>query len=518
MPAALATVLTLVIVLFSTGPAAAGTATADPQPIPLVPLAQAKEALSKVLSLAAPPKADRPRKDASGVLPRRDLSMALRDLYLARPSLTGTERARADKILARPASLFRSGASGSEQSDRTTTDSRSTSHFEIRYTVGGTNGVSAADVDGNGTPDYVDTIGRTMESVWYTEVHTLGYRAPLMPASGKLVVELSDLGSQGLYGYCAPVSGGLRAVAECGLDNNFDPRQYGAPAYNSLRVTAAHEFFHAIQFNYDTGEDLWFMEGTAVWMEDQVYDGINDYLNYLPYSALAQPQVPADSSSGFNVYGSVLFWIFFAERTKDPAIVKEIWTNAQSGGLGNLYSLQALNKAIAAHGFGSVSLLSLWGTWNTQLGAGYSEAASYPAQKMWQSLTMGANARDSGTKFIRISHLANAYINIKPGPNPIANQKLRVTVDMPHLAAGLRAYTQILRNDGSVTAYTVPLNADGNGTVIVGFNPASIHQAVIVLANASTSMKSCNTGRPYSCDGVGTSDNAPVTVRAQIVN
>ena len=125
----------------------------------------------------------------------------------------------------------------------------------------------------------------------------MGYRAPLLPSSGKLVVELTDLGSSGFYGYCAAVSGGARSVAECGLDNNFDPRQYGAPAYDSLRVTAAHEFFHAIQFNYDTTDDDWFMEGTAVWVEDQVYDGINDYLNYLPYSALAQPQVPADTAT-----------------------------------------------------------------------------------------------------------------------------------------------------------------------------------------------------------------------------
>jgi hypothetical protein len=37
-----------------------------------------------------------------------------------------------------------------------------------------------------------------------------------------------------------------------------------------LKVTAAHEFFHAVQFAYDIGEDGWLMESTATWMEEHV--------------------------------------------------------------------------------------------------------------------------------------------------------------------------------------------------------------------------------------------------------
>ena len=59
---------------------------------------------------------------------------------------------------------------------------------------------------------------------------------------------------------------------------------------NSLRVTAAHEFFHAIQFAYDVNEDIWFMEGTATWVEDEVYDSINDNYQFL---AVQPDPVPA---------------------------------------------------------------------------------------------------------------------------------------------------------------------------------------------------------------------------------
>ena len=77
---------------------------------------------------------------------------------------------------------------------------------------------------------------------------------------------------------------------------------------NLLKVTAAHEFFHAVQFAYDIGEDGWFMESTATWMEEHVYDAINDNLQYLATSPLAQPLIPLDQTSGLRVYGAWIFW------------------------------------------------------------------------------------------------------------------------------------------------------------------------------------------------------------------
>ena len=49
-----------------------------------------------------------------------------------------------------------------------------------------------------------------------------------------------------------------------------------------MQVTVAHEYNHILQFNYDVFEDVWLFEDTATWAEEQVYPGINDYLNYLP--------------------------------------------------------------------------------------------------------------------------------------------------------------------------------------------------------------------------------------------
>ena len=46
-------------------------------------------------------------------------------------------------------------------------------------------------------------------------------------------------------------------------------------------MTLAHEYNHILQFGYDAYQDAWFAESTAIWMEDQVYNGINDYLRYV---------------------------------------------------------------------------------------------------------------------------------------------------------------------------------------------------------------------------------------------
>ena len=65
---------------------------------------------------------------------------------------------------------------------------------------------------------------------------------------------------------------------------------YSSSQFNSLReidnikVTAVHEFFHSIQFDYNCyalDHGLWFMEATAVWSEDELYNGINDLYRYM---------------------------------------------------------------------------------------------------------------------------------------------------------------------------------------------------------------------------------------------
>ena len=84
-------------------------------------------------------------------------------------------------------------------------------------------------------------------------------------------------------------------------------------------MTAAHEFFHAVQAAYDWFEDAWFMESTAAWMEDEVYTDINDNLQYLTSSPLRHPEVPLDfgNTDDFYLYGAWIWWRFLSEYLGD---------------------------------------------------------------------------------------------------------------------------------------------------------------------------------------------------------
>ena len=98
-------------------------------------------------------------------------------------------------------------------------------------------------------------------------VDWLGYRPPLSDGSigpegdpaDHIDVYLADLGRKGIYGYCTsdqPDGDATRQVyGYCVLDNDYAHTQF--PVHNklqNLQVTAAHEFFHLVQFGYDWWE------------------------------------------------------------------------------------------------------------------------------------------------------------------------------------------------------------------------------------------------------------------------
>ena len=138
---------------------------------------------------------------------------------------------------------------------------------------------------------------------------------------------------------CDPVRATVRDIsAYCVLDDDYAANQFpGVTGLDALRVTAAHEFFHAVQAAYDFFDDLVLIEGTAVWMEDEVYDDINDNYQYFAASALERPEVPfdlalSDSSNhlhGFQ-YGAFVFYRFLTEQLQGPDVIRRTWEFADA--------------------------------------------------------------------------------------------------------------------------------------------------------------------------------------------
>ncbi|NQV38004.1 MAG: hypothetical protein HQ509_08385, partial [Candidatus Marinimicrobia bacterium] len=171
--------------------------------------------------------------------------------------------------------------------------------FRIHYTTQGSNGVDITDFNQNDIPDYIDSVMIVFEEVYQHEIDYLGYVLP--PSDGNHPQSLDNGGSEHYDVYITSLSYGtygyVQADREIGdnpnstiietnayssymvIRNNYE--NFPNTEINNLRVTVAHEFFHSIQFGYDAWEEDWLMEATSVWMEESVYDDINDCYQYM---------------------------------------------------------------------------------------------------------------------------------------------------------------------------------------------------------------------------------------------
>ena len=452
---------------------------------------------AEVLDDGARPPSASPAPMAGAPAGRVDASIALRDLFLARPSLDRDDADEAAHLLARPSD----GANDPYGDGYTVKSTKKCSkHYCVHWVR------SSAD---RATDAWAKKTLTTMEQVWSTELGRLNYRRP--PGDGKrggnnrFDVYLKELGSQGLYGYCAPerrVRGNASAASSfCVLDNDFSSVQFGRPPAESLRVTAAHEFFHAVQFGYDYREDRWLLENTATWMEERFADSVNDNRSYLRYGQLADPSSSLDvfAPNGFNQYANFTFWEYLSQRY-GVSIVRSVW-NRLAGGRGNPndYSAQALRKVLGRKG-GLTKVFANYASGNVTPARTYAEGSAYPAAGITNAKGLSPTSR-RWTARTRIDHLASK--NLRIVTNGSANNgtwRLRIKIDAPKRKTSPAAVVLMTRKNGSVMRRGVSLNANGFGKRTIAIPRANVKHVTVTLANASTRYR-CRKGTNFACSG-----------------
>ncbi len=232
--------------------------------------------------------------------------------------------------------------------------------FRIHYATEGVHACYQPNVDlnANGHPDYIDKIAAIMDSVRTYMLDTLGYPEPPADSDGVYDVYVQNF-SLAFYGQTVQdyiVDAGLptaRATSYLYLRSDYTSLpNYDQRPLDALRVTCAHEYFHAIHFGLDPYEGASLQEGrywlemSAVWMEEEIYDDINDYYYYLPVFF----GNPATSIEAFrsdfdqHPYASVIWTIYLTERFGRDA-VREIWLRCRDYGLGPSF-LEAANDVI----------------------------------------------------------------------------------------------------------------------------------------------------------------------------
>jgi hypothetical protein len=501
-------------------------------------VSDAEYALERALSLFTPRAVNRRFGEVAWIEPRAATAL-LRDLAVRRDLLGPADRATADALLSRPTDGKPDDPVdvkyGGVQVSRTCTPD-----LCVHYVMAGPHAVSATDSDGNGRPDYVDTVVDELQRrVWIRAIDQLGFREPKRDrrsrnngGNGRIDFYLADLGAENppIYGYCASDDPHLRASsgyrfsdmsAYCVFDNDYRSEQFPRQTpIKNLRVTAAHEYFHAVQFGYDLFEDLWILENTAVWMEDEVYGGINDNVQYLPTSSLKHPQVPLDLGGSFFEYGNFIFWKFATEKF-GSRLVRQVWNKADGApGGGNRYSLSALRAAIerrAAFGRTFVN----FGIANFSPERHYEKGALYEslvgAASVRKRFTLGPSRRATALQRLRLDHLASAHFTFSPANGVRRRARLQVKVDGPGLRTKPKAALVSLDGARVLARRFVKLNRNGVGTAKVNFGTTT--RVLFLLSNASTRYRNCFSlpTSPFSCAGRPVDQNRSFEFRAKLI-
>jgi hypothetical protein len=471
-----------------------------------------------------------------------DATLILRDLAARVGDLAGTEEAAAERILARPDTGGVPVGSGWKVPEAEASPVCG-ENVCVHWVDGGVDAPPLADVDGNEIPDWVDLTLATWREIWFQQIDTIGYRAPLSDESSpnggtrKLDVYLDDLGSSGFFGYCTsddPAAGNpeiFAVSAYCVIDNDFSQSQYGT-AHTSqefLEVTSAHEFHHASQFAYDWGEDAWLMEGTAADIEETVYPDINDNVFFLRnWSPLTRPGSPLDRGGfGNSEYGAWIFWRYLQEKVGgDPSIVREIWERADAFDPSPAsnddppddYSLEAVRRELSQRGLGFAGVFAGFATTNRLLDYADAEDADYPSPGLAKTFTLGTRTPDTGWHSRRINHLATQYLAFKPGQQVPSNARLRVSTRLP--ANGATSTLIIVDADGSTTTRRLQRKANGDAVGFTRFGRGEVKRVEVVFSNGSTRIGSCwsSPGPPaYSCFGRPLDDRRVFQLRGNLL-
>jgi len=369
-------------------------------------------------------------------------------------------------------------------------------HFAIHYTNYGSDAPPLLDDNTNGTPDWVETVAATMEQNLATYT-ALGYRAAPTINGAPYDVYLRSLAAESNYGTTtasqpAPSPGFANAYASyIEIDKDFlDSIYYPYSPLQSLQVTTAHEYQHAIQYGYNIYFDIWYAEATATWFEDELYDGVNQLYYYLP-GWLYHSTLSLDTAVGIDAttigagYGRWILNRFLAEQHGNP-FVRSVWeTLATTDPVDNqdLPMAPLLEQLLAASPF------------NTSLGADFLGLAKRFYTRDWTSHTAElsripaiapvanytsypVSTSSVPTPAITLPHYSFAYYKFTPVTTAF---DLRITVNNSN---GISA-TVFRKSSGVISE--IPANPDGVTFTVTGFgslNPAS-DEVVLLLVNTT---------------------------------
>ncbi|HEY3309058.1 MAG TPA: MXAN_6640 family putative metalloprotease [Desulfuromonadaceae bacterium] len=377
-------------------------------------------------------------------------------------------------------------------------------HYKIHYATSGTDAPPQTDANANGVPDWVETVAQTFEDVASAYV-SRGWTLAPTASSAPYDIYMRSLAAQSIYGQTTTLqfvqaSFPHAAASYIEIDKDFTNNIYtkalsnnGVPLFTplqSLQITAAHEYHHAIQYGYNFYFDIWYAEATSTWHEDELYDGVNQSYSYIPAwfrNSTANLDLAVDSNATTTGagYGRWIFNRFLAEQ-HNPVVVRNVWERL--AGLNPVGSQDipmapviddvlktVFSSSLSADFFGFSKRVYRRGDWTTHTNEinlihPYTPISSYT--------TYPVTASSSPVPTITLPHYSFAYYKFTPTP---AVASLTITVTK---TSGIQ--TAVFKKSAGAIS-EIPADAGGGSYTVAGFsslNPAS-DEVVLLVTNSA---------------------------------
>jgi hypothetical protein len=392
-------------------------------------------------------------------------------------------------------------------------------HFCVHWVAEGLNAPNLSDRSGNDIPDFVDRVVKVAERVHSVENGRLGWREPKSDGQrggrrGRTDVYLSQIGGE-LFGYAAPDRGQAtkehriprRLHGYLVLDNDYSAFEFpGTKPLEDLQVTFAHEYNHILQFGYDAYQDPWFAEATATWMEDQVYNRIDDYLRYVRrWVRLYETPLTANS---IKEYGSAV-WNQWLARRHGPEIIRKAWAGAIDARPGG-FSIASYQRALRSLGSSELSeefarfAVSV-AEWRT--GKGFRESYLFPDAPRQGRLPL------DGTRLTRmLNHTTFQLLRVRPR----AGRALTVQLSAPRgTATGLALVGRLGSERHGRPVTRIDFGAQGGRLSVRLPQPGRFKRITAVLVNADARARGFDVGL---LDWNYLTDGLPFEVSAQLIH
>ena len=177
----------------------------------------------------------------------------------------------------------------------------------------------------NGIPDYIDEVAIMADYVRNVMINEFDFLPEIDDGDGIYDIYIKNKSSYN-YGINIP-DNEIMGASYIEIDNKYEEGSYYTSGINTMKLTLAHEFFHAIQRAYNSPAfgHTFFWEMSATFIEDIFVPEGNDYIFWVD-SFFENSNMNISSTDGYSI---ALFGHYLKNQIADGdiGIIRKMWEN-----------------------------------------------------------------------------------------------------------------------------------------------------------------------------------------------